>query len=335
MEEVSIFHPLVQEGGIAMTIKGIGSFAVSAVVLLGLSGPASAVPFVVGDVFASIGSGQVQQYSSTGVLKDTLNTTVGGFTTGSAFDATGNFYVTNFGGGSISKFAGPGDPHTVSTFASGINASPESIVFDAAGNMYVGVADGDRDVRKYSSTGTLLATYNVATTSRGSDWIDLAADQKTLYYTSEGNTIKRFDVSTNTQLADFANLPGRPAFALRILADGTVLVADSAAVYRVDSTSAVLNTYDVAGNNNWFALNLDPNGTSFWSGDFGTGQLVKFNIATGAVELTIATGSSSLFGVSVYGEITQGGGGNAPEPGTLALLGLGLAGLAAARRRMR
>ena len=63
---------------------------------------------------------------------------------------------------------------------------------------------------------------------------------------------------------------GRPAFALRLLADGSVLVADSAAIYLLNSAGNVVKTYDDAGNNNWFALNLDANGTSFWSGDSGT-----------------------------------------------------------------
>ncbi|MDX1670055.1 MAG: hypothetical protein R3194_11600, partial [Limnobacter sp.] len=36
--------------------------------------------------------------------------------------------------------------------------------------------------------------FDVATDDRGSDWIDLAADQCTMYYTSEGTLVKRFDV---------------------------------------------------------------------------------------------------------------------------------------------
>lgn len=323
-----------------MRLHRIAAIAFGAAALFGSAATTHAAPFAVGDVFASVGGGLVRQYSAAGVLKDTLDTGAGGFTTGSAFDAAGNFYVTNFSNGSVYKFAGPADVHTRTTFASGISAAPESIAFDLAGNMYVGSADGAADIHKYDSAGNHLASFNVATTARGSDWIDLAADQKTMYYTSENSEIKRFDLSTNTQLTDFATLPGRPAFALRILGDGTVLVADSAAVYRVDSTSAVLNTYDDAGNDNWFALNLDPDGTSFWSGDFGTGELLKFDIATGMKLQTIDTGLGRgvLFGVSVFGEITQGGGCRVnckvSEPGGVPLVALALVGAVAIRRRL-
>lgn len=320
-------------------MKRISNLFYTSVAMLAMAFSSAAVgaQFVIGDVFASIGTGQVLQYGSAGSLKDTLSTGVGGLTTGSAFDSAGNFYVTNFDGGSITKFTGPGDPHTPGVFASGISSAPESIVFDLAGNMYVGAADGTRDIRKFDSAGNLLATYDVATTARGSDWIDLAVDQKTMFYTSEGDEVKRFDVSTNTQLADFATgLPGSNAFALRLLGDGTLLVADRQVIVRLNSSGGIIQTYDTPGNDNWFALNLDPDAKSFWSGDFGTGELVKFNIATGAADLSIATGSNSLFGVSVFGEITQGGGdggGTVPEPGVLALLGLGMLGLLSTRRR--
>ncbi len=298
-------------------------------------GVANAVPFTTGDIFASTGSGQVTHYDSAGNLLDTISTGGSGFTTGSAFDSSGNLYVTNFTNGNFARITGPGDPHTASIVASpGFN--PESIVFDASGNYYVSNA-GTNVFTKYDSGGNLLNSYTATIEDRGIDWLDLASDQTTMYYTSEGQTVFSYDVSTGTQLSDFSiGLTGSHAYALRVLGDGGMLVADSQTIVRLDSSGNIVQSYDTTGNDSWFALNLDPDGTSFWSGDFGTGQLVKFDIATGSVEQTIYTGSTSLYGVSVFGEITQGcpdcGGTQVPEPTSLLLMGIGLASLAGVRR---
>ena len=299
--------------------------------LLG-TGTAQAVQFQEGDVFAAIGSGQVEHYDSAGVLLETLNTTRGGFTTGMAFDSAGNLYVTNFSDSSVSRFDTQGNLTDAVFVDSQVgNLSSESIVFAANGDFYVGHADGAADIEKYAADGTYLQSFDVATTARGSDWIDLAADQTTLLYTSENFEVLAYDTATDTQLADFAALDDRAAFALRILDDGGVLVSDSINVKRLDSAGNTIQTYDVLGNNGFFSLNLDADGTSFWAGDFGTGDLFKFDMASGTLLQTISTGSASLFGVTVFGEKTAA----IPEPGVLALLSLGIVGLTLTRRRRK
>jgi sugar lactone lactonase YvrE len=260
-------------------------------------------------------------------------------TTGSAFDAAGNFYVTSFGLSNMSRFDNSGGLLAPSPFVTNDSGSDnESIVFDASGNMYIGQADGTRDVIKRDSAGNFLARYDVATDDRGSDWIDLAADQHTLYYTSEGRRILRYDLATSTQLTDFATLPGSgTAFALRILSDGGVLVADTLELKRLDSTGAVVKTYDTAGEDFFFAMNLDPDGTSFWTAGYSTGMIYRFDIATGTLLTSFDSSKfTTLAGLSVYGEITEGGpGGRIPEPGSIALVALGGLGLLFGARRRR
>ncbi len=153
-----------------------------------VSSASYAGPFVVGDVFASIGNGQVNVYSNTGVFKATLDTGLGGFTTGSAFDANGNFYVTAFSNNTVSQF----DPNGVllnASWATGLGAN-ESIVFNKAGDAYIGNA-GAAQILKVDANGAPLDTFNVASHT---DWIDLAADQTTMVYSDESSTLRQWDV---------------------------------------------------------------------------------------------------------------------------------------------
>ena len=272
--------------------------------------PAAGPAYVIGDVFAGVGGGQVQQFSNTGTLKRTLTGAPSQFTTGMAFDAAGNLYSTTFFSNAVSKYDNSGT--FVGTFGSGYSVFPESIVRDAAGNFYVGQADGQGDVLKFDSTGLQLKFFDVAREARGSDWIDLAADQCTLFYTSEGYRVMRYDVCTDTQLADFATLPTGQAFALRIRPNGDVMVATSAGatsvVYRLNSTGAVVQSYTLAPAQ-LFALNLDPDGTSFWTGDLQTGQIFRLDIATGATItqfFSTINPDAALGGLAVFGEITVG-----------------------------
>ncbi len=276
---------------------------------------ASSIPWNMGDVFAGVSNGQYNVYDHTGALKDSVNDGHGGFTTGCAFNGgLDKLYTTNFTNTKVEVYDNA-IPHTLSqtvdTAANGGSAS-ESVVFASNGDFYVGNA-GATAILRYNAAGAFQQSYTAATEARGTDWLDLAADQKTLFYTSEGGRILRLDVSgAGTQLADFANIGG-VSYALRLLppgdGSGGLLVANSTAIKRLDGAGNVVKTYVAPGENSWFSLNLDPNGTSFWAGDFGTGDFFRFNIATGAVEvgpINTGTGAGTLFGICVKGEPTAG-----------------------------
>ena len=270
------------------------------------------VPFNVGDVFAGVGRGKFNHFSPTGVLLETLSDgqVVGSgedATTGMCFDPAGNMYGTNLDANSMSKFSNNGTL-LAATFGS-FNFGPESCLIINGTTMFTSETSGTGDILKLNLSGTQLANYNTAR----SDWIDLAANQCTMFYSDEGPSIHRFDVCTNTALSDFTNV-GPAFYALRILPNGDVLAAAGPSVKRFNSAGTLISSYTAAGESVFFALNLDPDGTHFWSGGIGTGIIYKFNLTpVGPPVLSfssqIATaGGTILAGLAVFGETTASGG---------------------------
>ena len=289
------------------------AFALGIFVAVALPAIAVAVvPFNVGDVFAGIGAGRFNHFSPTGTLLETLiDGQAIGFgqdaTTGMCFDPAGNMYGTNIDANSMSKFSNNGTllAATFGTF----NASPESCLIVGGTTMYVSEVTGTGDILKLNLSGTQLANYN---TPRA-DWIDLAADLCTMFYTDEGPTIHRFNVCTNTALADFVTVPGANFFALRILPNGDVLVAARDSVRRFNSAGTEITpAYTASGEAFFFALNLDPDGTHFWSGGIQTGTIYKFNLTPvgppvlSFSSLSASSGGTILAGLAIFGEIIAG-----------------------------
>jgi hypothetical protein len=339
--------------------RGILSATTGVALVLGLAGAAHAAAcnttYATGDVFASVGNSTVDVFTPTGTLVCTLNDLSGSFyTTGSGFDSSGNFYVTNFSTASISQFNNSGTLLST-TYMSTNNgtttfmSSPESIVNVAtgpyAGSSFVGGPTDPQILQFNTATGALQNVFNVAggNGTGGTDWLDFIGPT-TAIYDGEGTAVKSYDFSTTTQNADFASDPNY-GYAMRVIPSGAfagdVLRADSTQATLLSSSGAVLTNYTLPGNAGGdFALNLDPNGTDFWTADPNSQNIWEVNIATGVIDeqfnCATASGSScGLFGLAVYGEITTVSPPptGVPEPGSLALVASSLVGLWAVRRR--
>ena len=250
--------------------------------------------------FVGVGNGQIKQFDQSGKPLKTLTSNQSGSLTGMAFDWIDSLYVTAFSADTVSKFNGNGT--LVGTFGSGYNCKPESIVFDASGNAYVGETGCSHALLKFDAYGNLAATYTVSTEVEGSDWIDLAGDQCTIYYTSQGTTVFRFNACTSQQQAPFAT-GLTTGLAVKILADGGVLVADKADIVHFDAGGHVINKITAAGENCLVSLTLDPDGKSFWALDYCTSDVLRFDISSGNQLLKFSSGApaNSAYGIGMRG----------------------------------
>ena len=191
-------------------------------------------------------------------------------------------------------------------FATGLQ-NPLSLVFDNQGNLYVGQQTTPY-IAEFSPSGQRMPDIGpVQTELYGDDWIDLASDECTFYYTTEGTDILRYNKCTNTQESNFNQVPfnGPAAFEVRILQNGEALVADSTAVLLLDQNGNVVQTYSCSSlpgcQGQLFAVAVDPSGTSFWTADSYSGDIWQVNMS-GAVMQTIDTNAGFLYGLSVDDE---------------------------------
>jgi hypothetical protein len=256
----------------------------------GMRAEAAGRNFAPGDVFVALRTGEVQWRQPDGTLNTILVGTIPGKVEGMGFDTAGDLYVSHYcadasfcvAGNSIERFDSSGFPQ--GAFGSGYQCNPYSIVFDSGGRAYVGQADCTGNTLQFSATGAFERVFTPQPENRGSAWIDLAADGCTLFYTSQGHNVKRFNVCTGAQLPNFnaALFPG-VAHQLRVLDDSGVIVATDNAILRLNSSGAVVRTYDVAGEPRlWYGVAAVGDG-SFWASNYGSSNVYRFNLESGAV----------------------------------------------------
>lgn len=271
----------------------------ASILLLAVPARGTYVSFERGDVFLSLESGPVQWWFADGAAMRLLVPTVPGTGEGMAFDASGNLYVTRWcvdpscsTGNTVEMYDVLG--RSWGAVGSGYNCNPHAILFDATDTAWVGQAGCTGDILKFPPGGDRNPTaFDVAPDLQGSFWIDLAADGCTMFYTSFGANVKRFDVCANAQLPDFnaAPLPGGAVQDVRVLPDGGVIVSAGEAIVRLASDGTVAQTYTLPGEPSfWAGLDLATDG-AFWAANYESSKAHKFDLASGAVLATLNAGT--------------------------------------------
>jgi uncharacterized protein (TIGR03437 family) len=260
--------------------------------------------FQTGDILLSMADGTVQWHRHDFTLVEVLPSATDGEAKGMAFDSSNNLYVTHwYGSGSsgndVMTFNQSGN--STAPFGSGYNCNPSSILFDNSGNAYVGQADCGTAILKFDSSGNPLAQYSAAVENRGTYNILLDNNQCTMYYTSEGPDVKRFNVCTATQMPNFNTAPLPDSvdggYAMTLLPGGGMLVANFSDIASLDTSGNLLRTYSAPSpaSNCWLGLALDPDGTSFWASNWCTSSVTRFDLATGnVIESHVASGTGFM-----------------------------------------
>ena len=96
-------------------------------------------------------------------------------------------------------------------------------------------------------------------------------------------------------------LPGEAAYHIRLLADGGLLVADSHLIVRLDAAGNQVQSYFAPGESNyWGGVDAAGDGT-FWATNAVTGNVYRFDLASGAIlaSFNTGTGNFTVAGVAV------------------------------------
>ena len=205
---------------------------------------------------------------STGQSLGPVDSGSGSESTGGCAFGNGLFYSLGWDSRSLTAMKS-GAPHDVVASVVGPWWLPETIAVAASGDLWVATGDTQNVLYRVDPKTLKVAdVLNPALDGRGV-WLDLAADQRTMFYTAEGHTVKRYDVVSKKQLPDFAQLPDTTrAYQIALLGprdgSGGAVVAGKDFVYRLNASGAVVQTYSIEHEPNWIGVLPDPHGTSLW-----------------------------------------------------------------------
>jgi hypothetical protein len=246
----------------------------------------------VGNLYVGICDGSLQNtqqdevdvYSPTGQFVTAFHgPTQNACLTGMAFDGADHFHIISarFQTQSWNVLEFDNSGHLLSN--RGPFNSPVSITHDTQGNIYL----GQGTILKIDPAGN-VSSFTVA---GGAQWIDMAPDQRTIYYSASNGDVKTFDIVSRTQGPDIA--VDALARNVRVLPDRSILTQTLGAIrHWVPPCAGCLPyrqgfAYQVPANADSFAF--DPDGVSFWTinsfydsrTQLGKGNVYRMNIKTG------------------------------------------------------
>jgi len=252
------------------------------------------------------------------------------FPTGSAFDASGNIYVTNLSNNSVTVYAAgaSGDIAPISTI-SGANTllnSPEGVVLDSKGNIYVanfgpgGASSGSVTIFSAGANGDVapLSTITGSNTNFGSPFgIALDAEGKIYVTNVNGVGVTVYPAGTNGNVAPTTTISLKSAAGIALDASNNIYVAASPGggaaasviVYPAGATSSTAPIATISGSNTTL---INPTGIAVAAnGDIYVADLVVNGVlvfAAGAngniAPIATISGSNTQFigarGVTVH-----------------------------------
>ena len=215
---------------------------------------------------------------------------------GIAIDASGNVWVANWGGSSISELTYASNYVSANTFS--VGSGPEVIAIDATGNLWV-TNDSNYQGNTVSEL-TYISNYTTANTfSVGSGPAGIALDLtgNVWVVNQGGNTVSEITYSSNYSAANTFAV-GTVPLGIAIDVSGKVWVTNSGgngppgsfSVTKLSSSGFLLGTYSTIGSP--LGMAIDPSGNVWVANNWcGSGMICYVNTENSITEFS-STGST-------------------------------------------
>ena len=196
---------------------------------------------------------------------------------GMATDASGNIYVVNTIGGSVSVYTTTGGIYSFATVA-----NPVGIAFDNGGNAYVLTATS---ITQYSGSVATGVSFTGVTGAKA-----IAIDASNNIYVSQGNNIYKYSPSGGAGAVFYSGTGRYPVSGgLAVDASGDVYVVDNSGGSFVDEYSPAalrLNVIYIGGNANGFSVSVDGSGNNIYLTNTSNQKAIVYNTISATITTT-------------------------------------------------